>query len=682
MQNPRGKGPDARSARGAVMQNVSVPKYRLTLLGRFELSGPDGPVDLPNKKLACLLAHLACTAPQPQSREKLATLLWGSHFETQAQQNLRQALYRLRQALGPDALIGDGGEISLALGVIDCDAARLEALIREGSRAALAEVADLYKERLLADVAVAEEAWADWVAGERQRLEGLALDAMVRLGGIELATGHADKALETAHRALAINNLREDAHRLIVQALAAAGRKAEALKHYQDLVALLKRELNTEPDAATRSLIAELRSKEPPGGPPAASEIAELAPPPPAPMIDAGKPSMVVLPFVNMSGDPEQEYFADGVTEDIITALSRFHELVVIARGSSFVFKGKGLTGRQIAQQLGVQYVLSGSLRKASNRIRVTAELTHAESDVQVWSDRYDRALADVFDLQDDISGSVAAVVDPAIRGAEIERARRKPPADLSAYDLYLRALPHLWGGTGDHVTKAIELLRASLSRDQTRAPTLAALAFGLVMASPLGANASAEARSEALGLARRAVEQDGTDAFAQAVYGFTLFGPVGENDQGRIHAKEAVRLNPSSAFAWGTLGMIGSMAGDYENALECLNRSLALSPYDSMLHLWMIGLASSCFALGRHEEGIAWARKSVQHNPSHGMGHRLLAANLAAAGRLEEARDITRKRDAMQKTTIREIRAMRYFKQDEVLERYLSAQRMVGVAE
>src|SRR5262245_65233246 len=136
------------------MQNGPVPKYKLTLLGRFELSGPDGPVDLPNKKLAGLLAHLACLAPEPQSREKLATLLWGSHFETQAQQNLRQALYRLRRALGEDALVGEGDEVWLAPGVIDCDAARFEALIRDGSRASLGEAVDLYKDGLLADVAI------------------------------------------------------------------------------------------------------------------------------------------------------------------------------------------------------------------------------------------------------------------------------------------------------------------------------------------------------------------------------------------------------------------------------------------------------------------------------------------------------------------------------------------------
>jgi len=240
------------------------PKFRLSLLGRFALSGPDGPVELSSKKLVALLAYLALTGPAPQPRHTLVTLLWGSHFDFQARQNLRQALSRLRQALGEEALISNGDEISLAPGMIDCDAARLEGLVRKGSPTSLAEAVDLYQQRLLADVTIAEEAWTDWVADERQRLEGLALDALVRFAEIELSLGHADKALATAHRALAINNLREDAHRVMIQALAAAGRRAEALRHYQDLAALLKRELNTEPEATTKSLVAELRSAQPP----------------------------------------------------------------------------------------------------------------------------------------------------------------------------------------------------------------------------------------------------------------------------------------------------------------------------------------------------------------------------------------------------------------------------------
>ncbi|MBX3501493.1 MAG: adenylate/guanylate cyclase domain-containing protein [Alphaproteobacteria bacterium] len=391
-------------------------------------------------------------------------------------------------------------------------------------------------------------------------------------------------------------------------------------------------------------------------------------------------PSLAVLPFVNMSGDADQEYFADGITEDIIAALSRFHELTVISRGSSFAFKGKGLDLRRIAEQLGVRYVLGGSMRKAGNRIRVSAELTDAASGVQVWSDRYDRDMADVFDLQDDISRTVAAVVDPAVRGAEIERARRKPPASLSAYDLYLRALPHLWAGTRDDIPKAIDLLRRSISLDPTRAPVHAALALSLVFAAPAGAGM--EIAVEAVSMARRAVELDGADAFAQSAYGYALIGVLRDADQAHLHAREAVRLNPSSAFAWGTLGIIDSMTGSFEAAIAELTRALGLSPFDTLLYMWLQGLAASCFALGRFEEGANWARKSVQHNPRHGTSHRLLAANLASAGRLDEAREVTRRRDAVQKTTIGEMRALRLFTSDEVLERYLSAQQSVGVPE
>lgn len=426
-------------------------------------------------------------------------------------------------------------------------------------------------------------------------------------------------------------------------------------------------------------------TEKPSEGPRARHENFERAgheiPPAPAAFSFSNKPSIAVLPFQNLSGDAEQEYFANGVTEDIITALSHFRELLVVSRGSSFAFKGKGLSVRQIAQQLGVRYVLSGSMRKVSSRLRVTAELTDAGSGMQIWTDRYDRDLIDIFDLQDELSRTVAAVVQPAVRGAEVERARRKPPTDLSAYDLYLRALPHLWAATRDEMPKAIQLLQQSVKLDATSAATLAALAWCLVWASPVGADASLKTRAEALVLARRAVEQDSNDAFAQAVYGIVL-SMSDEHDLALLHAQEAVHLNPSSAVAWGTLGMVSTWCEDFESATKSLDRAIGLSPYDTLLYVWMTWLTLAYFALRRYEEGIVWARRAVQHNPNFGTAHRLLAANLVLAERLEEARDVTRKRDAVQTTTIRELRAMRLFQQEEVLERYLSAQRMVGVSE
>src|SRR5260370_19892675 len=305
------------------MKDVLLPKFSLKLLGRFELSGPDGPVELANKKFAALLGSLACSEPEPQSREKLATLLWGLHFDTQAQQNLRQALFRLRRALGHHALMSDGDDVWLAPGVIDCDVTRLKALSGEGSRASLGAGADLCQDPLLADVTMAEEAWADWLGAERRRLEGLALDAMIRYTEQALQSGNAESALKAANRAISVNALREDAHRLIVQALAATGRKAEALKHYQDLVALLKRELNTEPDAATRSLVAELRSTPPPSRSPAAEDIAKPALPQP------DRPSIAVLPFADTRGSPEREVNAESALMAGDEASARMKVLVV-----------------------------------------------------------------------------------------------------------------------------------------------------------------------------------------------------------------------------------------------------------------------------------------------------------------------------------------------------------------
>jgi class 3 adenylate cyclase/DNA-binding SARP family transcriptional activator/predicted ATPase len=280
------------------MDGTPPPRFGLSLLGGFELTGPDGVVELPSKKLAGLLAYLACNV-RPQSREKLTSLLWGSHFEAQAKQNLRQALFRLRKVLGQNALESDGEVVSLNAASVSCDVRRFETLVREGSREALSAATDLYRGRLIDDVTIAEAGWNEWIAVERERLLELALGALVELGEQELAAGRIEHALKAGQRAIGFNNMREDAHRLVVQALAAAGRKAEALTHYQDLVALLKRELSTEPDAATRSLAAKLRGTPSSGRSPAVGEIAKPA----LPQHDA--PSAAVLPLGHTRGDHE-----------------------------------------------------------------------------------------------------------------------------------------------------------------------------------------------------------------------------------------------------------------------------------------------------------------------------------------------------------------------------------------
>lgn len=394
------------------------------------------------------------------------------------------------------------------------------------------------------------------------------------------------------------------------------------------------------------------------------------------------KPFVGVLPFRNLSGDPQQDYFADGMTEEIITALSRFRELRTAPRSSTFAFKGDTDNVAEIGRVLRVHYVLTGSVRKADQCIRVTAELTHCANGAQVWRERYDRDLRDIFELQDEVSRNVAAVMLPALQIAEVERVKRKSPNDLTAYDVYLRALPHMWAATREEIPIAIVLLRQSLQHDNTDVAAQCALSWSLILAGPLGAAPPEETFAEALRHARQAIELDDTNAFAQAVYSIALASVSSEYDQVVLHAEDAIRLNPGSTFAWGALGMANHFAGRFGSALEHLDVAVKLSPSDSFAYMWLTFAAAASFALERYADGIDAARKAIQRNPNFGTPHRLLAANLALTQRLDLARDVTRRRDAVQQTSLRDLRAMRLFRQEAVVERYLAAQRLCGVAE
>ena len=241
------------------MAQTSTPIFELVTLGPLALRGPRGPIKLNGKKLAGLLAYLACSGPAQQSRDKLRTLLWGSHFDRQAGQNLRRALTQLRRVIGPDALSSEGEAIGLQSSIVSCDAQTFQTLLRRDEAKSLAAAVALYRGPFLADITIPEEAWNDWLDGQRRRYEGLAVDAMVRLSELELrATGFVE-ARKYAERAIEISPYREDAHRLLMNALVDSGRKADALKHYDDLATLLVRELGSEPDETTKALAEDLR---------------------------------------------------------------------------------------------------------------------------------------------------------------------------------------------------------------------------------------------------------------------------------------------------------------------------------------------------------------------------------------------------------------------------------------
>ncbi len=634
------------------MDDAVRPKFRLSLLGRFELTGPDGPVDLPNKKLAGLLAYLACTAPTPQHREKLATLLWGSHFEAQARQNLRQALFRLRRVLGQDVLLSDGEEVSLTPGDIACDATQLEVLVGQGTRASLTEAVELYKSRLLVDIGIPEQTWSEWLDSERVRLEGLALDAMVKLGDLELQAGCPEQALATANRAISINNLREDAHRLAIRALAAAGRRADALKRYEHLVALLKSELDVEPDANTQALVRSLRQPNlAPSDPAARGDAPTRAPSEFPPLPD--RPSLAVLPFVNMSGDPEQEYFADGMVEDILTALSRVRWLFVIARQSSFSYKGRAVDVKQIGRELGVRYVTEGSVRKFGNRVRVTAQLIDAETGAHLWADRFEGMLDDVFELQNDIASSVAGAIEPTLQAAEHRRSIQRPTDDLAAYDLYLRARVDCESAQRQGVMRALELVGQALDRDPHYGSALA-VAIGCQCSIYLSGwtNDLEATRKEGLDLVRRALRLAGDDPFvlAQAARALGLFGE--DIAMALTLIDRSLQLNPSFARGWVRSGVLKLWAGQYDLGIKHVETSIRLSPHENRSANYLnIGIGH--FFARRSEKAIEMMGLSLQENPTWPPTLRFMASCLAHLGRLNEAQEVVKRLRATTPTVI-----------------------------
>ena len=608
-------------------------KFSLSLLGPVQLAGPKGAVDLPNKKLAGLLAFLACMTPRPQQREKLSALLWGSHFDAQAKQNLRQALFRLRKIVGQDALQGDGDIVVLSSAAVACDVSRFEQLVGEDTPEALTAAADLYRGRFMDDIAISEEGWSEWLAGERQRLEDMALGALVRLGEQELAANRPGPALKAGQRAVALNSMREDAHRMIVQALAASGRRAEALKHYDALVVLLRQELNTEPDAATKALVARLRDARPIVEAPPLKESGHPALPLP------DRPSIAVLPFANMSSDPEQDYFADGIVEDILTALSRESWLFVIARNSSFAYKGRAVDVKQIGRELGVRYVVEGSVRKSGNRVRVTAQLIEAETGTHLWAERYERDVSDIFALQDEITQKVVAAVAPSLRALEIRRAQAKPTENLRAYDFLLRALPEIHRQTAESAKRADTLLRKAIELDPGYPDALGMLADIISTRTVNGWHENLwRGMEEALEMSRRALDAgpENSTCLACAAYTYVLLGRRFE--EGLELAEHALRLHPNSVFVRNRAGAAYTNCGESDKALEQFETAWRMNPQDPKAFTFT-GMAAAHFFARRFEACITWGRRATDEAAGANIARRHVAAALALLGRVDEAK-------------------------------------------
>jgi TolB-like protein len=350
------------------------------------------------------------------------------------------------------------------------------------------------------------------------------------------------------------------------------------------------------------------------------------------------KPSITVLPFANMSGDHEQEYFADGMVEEIITALSRIRWLFVIARNSSFTYKGRAVDVKQVGRELGVRYVLEGSVRKGGNRVRITAQLIDAINGAHLWADRFDGSLEDVFELQDKVAISVAGIIEPTLRQSEIDRARRKRPDSLDAYDLYLRALPDAFAAMPENADKALALLGKAIELEPDFAAAHAIIAFCHEQRYLRG-GMQEETRIAALRHARHAIAAGGDDAAALATAGFVI--AVAGRDFGTALTAfdRSFALSSSSALALGFSSIVRAWKGDDAIAVEQASRALRLSPFDPLINLPYVGLAYAHFAAGRFEEAVAAASLASQSAPRFSVPQILHAAALGSLDRKEDAK-------------------------------------------
>jgi TolB-like protein/Tfp pilus assembly protein PilF len=610
------------------MDAPSQSRFRLNLLGNFAIAGNDG-VDLTpsSKKLRALVACLALPVGTSWPRDKLITLLWGDRSDEQARASLRQALAELRRTLrGGAAVQTEGDAVRLDPALIEVDAMAFEQAVKAGD---LPKAAALYRGQLLDGLHLREDSFGDWLRIERTRLQNLATGALSRLA----AEQDGEASIATALQLLRIDPAREDTHRLLMHLYAGSGRRAEALRQYQACREALQRELGVAPDAATEGLFRQIQAEDyrPPA---AAMRTPVIAAPPP----DAGRLTIAVLPFANLSDDPGQQYFSDGISEDVITELSRFRVLSVLARDASFHHRDRTSDVKQIGRELGVRYVVTGSVRRRGERIRITAQLIEAESGSQLWAERFDCREQELFATEDQLVRTIVATVAGRLQAIGAEQARRKPPSSLAAYECMLRAQA-LTVGDPEAETEMRRLYGKAIELDPTYGRPYALLAYALLrewFRDMTGSNALLE---HALDLATQGVRLDENDSDCQDTLGWIQLH-LRNFDLSEQYHRRALELNPNNPDEMTSMGALTAYLGRPEEALSWFAQARQADPFHDPTWHWHL-LAVAHFVNRDPAEAIAAFSHSASKPP---WVHAYIAACQAQRGDLEEAQQTAAK--------------------------------------
>ena len=661
----------------------AVAEVTLRLLGRFRLERGGAEIATPGAKGRALLAYLALNADRGHAREPLATLLWGDRGDEQARHSLRQCILSLRKALGDDdasLVVSEGGRLRLDPGAVALDVRDFERLAAAGTRESLEGAAALYAGGLLEGESVRADGFEAWLAVERSRLRNLAVEVLERLADLSAEAGETAAAIDTAQRLLTLDPAHEEGHRTLMRLYAATGRRAEGLRQYRACEEALRRELDAVPGPETVRLYEQIRSAAAAPATAAAREraaaVAErTAPPPPSPqaavptrwkpgpwiaaitavsvLIAAGvywvrkdpeppwplpdKPSVAVLAFDTI-GDPGQEYYigADGVTVAITTELERFTDLFLIDRNTAFTYKGRRVKVRDVGRDLGVRYVVEGSVQRAGDEVLVTAQLADATEGRQVWAERYEGRVEDIFDFQNEITRRIVSSIFVEITEEELARIHSKDTDNLEAYEHVLRGREQLFRLTSEANAEARTNFKSAVELDPRYARAYAYLAWTHLNDWRLGWSTSPESLKQAFVYANQAVSLDKSVSDAHAAVGEVYLWRR-QYDAAIAEVARAIELNPNNAGGYASLGDILTWRGMALEALDPLGEAMRLNPRFPFVYLWNLGHAY--FVMERYEDAIAKLETARDRKPDFMPAYLYLAASYARLDRTEDAR-------------------------------------------
>ena len=617
---------------------------QISILGTFEARFSSGEVvSLPTRKVEALLTYLALAQESHHTRDKLANLLWSDRSEEQARNSLRQSLSALKKVLDgiePPPLKIDRTEVRVTKGSIGVDALEMERLIEEGTSDAAAQAAKLYRGEFLDGLVIRDANAQEWLSGERDRYRRMAVQALDKLLSHQLESGELDGAGEIGERMVNLDPLNESVWRQLMRAYAARGERNHALMSYKRCIKFLEKELGVEPAPETTQLQISIREGTLDAAP-MDTQPGPVASVDHAPAVAAGlpvpalteKPSIVVLPFIYLGTESDDEYFAAGLTQDIIANLCRYRELFVIDHHSASAYRDGITDTKHFANELGVEYVTKGNIRRSGDQIRISAQLIEAATGKTMWADHLDRKFDELFTLEDEVAAKVASSLVSHIESESTARAARKHPDNMTAFDCFIRARPGIHSYDPDQTASARRLLEQAIELDPEYAAAYAYLAdsYCIESESPWGLS-----RQEALELAvahgRKAVSLDEFDSDAHTAMGWAYLNQM-KYDLAEVHLDRAIECNPNDYNAFCTKSWLLSFNGCASEVMVCGANALHLNPLapDNCLLAIIVGH----YTEGRYDAALEMLTR-IQEPDENTEAWR--AACLAQLGRDDEA--------------------------------------------